>query len=143
MLNLSHLSPKKPPPFPLDLETIKERSNAAAGASLTRATEDLHISSGSGSGTGTGTHTPEVVDDDGNEYVNVDRATPEIQEIDTSPVFNGREEVVPPPLNGWKIGIEDESSNGTALMHCALGTGGRIVVGVGSKSTLWVWRFDG
>ena len=140
MLNLSHLSPKKPPPFPLDLETIKERSNAAAGASLTRATEELHI--GSGSGTGTGTHTPEVVDDDGNEYVNVDRATPEIQEIDTSPVFNGREEVVPPPLNGWKIGIEDEANNGTALMHCALGMGGRIIVGVGSKSTLWVWRFD-
>lgn len=136
MLNLSHLSPKKPPPFPFDLETIKKRSNAAAGASLARATEDLHIDNGGGA------YTPEVVDDDGNEYVNMDRGTPEVQEIDTSPVFNGREEVVPPPINGWKIGIEDETDDSTSLMHCAMGTGGRIIVGVGSKSTLWVWRFD-
>jgi hypothetical protein len=79
-------------------------------------------------------------------------------------VLNGREEVEPPGLEGWKISLWDgdegakEEGDGDVdgdgeeygherrrtprLMNCALGMGGRVIVGVGSGSSLWVWDLN-
>ncbi len=145
MVNLIHLSAKKRPPFPLDhLDKLKEQGNTKVGVALAQATQRLNISGGDTGLVGrASSDRPEVIeDDDGNEYADVERTTPEDQEIDTSPVLNGREEVKPHLLTGWKVGLDEGMDGDKNLMYCAMGIGGRVVIGAGSKGTLWVWCHD-
>ena len=137
MVNLIHLSPKKRPPFPLDL---KEQGNVKVGMALANATQGLHISGDDGLGSGSAV--PDVIEDDGNEYADVDRTTSYDQEINTTPVLNGREEVERHLLTGWKVELDGGMDGDKTLMHCAMGIGGRVIIGVGSKGTLWVWCHD-
>lgn len=52
----------------------------------------------------------------------------------TKPAFQ------PPLLPGWEIKLPEGS---TATLNCTAVTGeGRFIVGVGSKSTIWVWKRD-
>jgi len=54
-----------------------------------------------------------------------------------------RPEVAVPKIDARQIGLDDADVDaGRTLMACAMGMGGRVVVGVGSKATLWVWRYD-
>jgi polycomb protein EED len=166
LVNLVHLVPKRRPVFPLDYGKEKGKEREAGGGStktrkrrrtLVDATQGLSIS--------------QDVDDDkdgdeeadnGNVYADNSDTDPESnapdQEIDKTPVLNGREEVDPPELEGWKIDIkgwveqgkeeegeeygQERGQAGLTLMNCALGMGGRVIVGVGSASSVWVWNLE-
>ena len=53
------------------------------------------------------------------------------------------EEVQLPLLKGWQVDItENGEDTASKLMTCAMGLGGRIIVGVGTNKSLWVWRYD-
>jgi polycomb protein EED len=117
MVNLVHLKPKGIPVFPLDGGATKKRKMKA----LVDAAQGLSI----------------VQADDGNVYADDPDTEESDEEIDKTPLLNGREEVEPPGLEGWKMSILGE---GPRLMNCALGMGGRMIVGVGSESSLWVWK---
>jgi len=162
LVNLVHLEPKRRPIFPLDhgkqkdwkgkvrekgdggTKTRKRRRtlvSAAQGLSISRDVDDADED-----------EDEEI--DDGNVFSDDPDTDPESsspdQGIDKTPVLNGREEVEPPSLDGWKIDIrswgeQDEYGQGRervqpALMNCALGMGGRVIVGVGSASSVWVWN---
>jgi len=121
MLNLSHLSPRKKPPFPVKAENFQTGSESGGGT-LASATERLHIDG-------------EREDRNGNENA---ESTGEQEKRPA--LLNARAEVVPPPLVGWELGIDDLDEK--TLCSCALGADGRMIVGVGSKGSLWVWRGD-
>ncbi|KAF9481000.1 hypothetical protein BDN70DRAFT_931236 [Pholiota conissans] len=60
--------------------------------------------------------------------------------------INRRPNIEVPPIQvGWSIGLEQgtgQRDEGQRMMACAMGVGGRIIVGVGTKGTVWVWRND-
>ena len=47
-----------------------------------------------------------------------------------------------PLLRGWQISTEDGGDITNKLITCAMGLGGRVIVGVGTNRSLWVWRYD-
>jgi polycomb protein EED len=57
-----------------------------------------------------------------------------------SGVKNSRPEFVPPPIESWEIALERPEDSEENLMNCAMGCDGEVVVGVGSKGSVWVWR---
>jgi len=57
-----------------------------------------------------------------------------------SGVKNTRPEFVPPPIEGWEIALERPEDSEEKLMDCAMGCDGEVIVGVGSKGSVWVWR---
>lgn len=50
----------------------------------------------------------------------------------------------PPVVSGWDLKLgpatDDSEHNPERLEACAMGMGGSVVVGVGSKRTVWVWK---
>jgi hypothetical protein len=54
-----------------------------------------------------------------------------------------------PPISGWDIderndgpvmpGHEESQNNAIGVEACAMGMGGRLLVGVGSRGTIWIW----
>jgi hypothetical protein len=162
-VNLAHLEPKRRPVFPLDYFKEKEkeagtlrtkkRSKTGKRRTLVTATQGLSLSLEDNG------NEDNAEIDDGNVYVDdsddPDGSGSADEEIDKTPVLNGREEVEPPGLEGWKIDIgeTEKREDGAAedqrrerasprLMNCALGMGGRVIVGVGSGSSLWVWNLN-
>ena len=128
MVNLAHLKPKGMPVFPLDDKgKMTKRRTKRKMKALVDAAQGLSIVEG----------------DDGNVYAD-DRDTDESDEgIDKTPMLNGREEVEPPGLEGWKMSIlggGEEEHRKPSLKNCALGMGGRVIVGVGTESSMWVWN---
>jgi hypothetical protein len=97
-------------------------------------------------------------DDDGSEKGPAAGATPEgaqeeddegqgdFEEDDGEPlVVLRRPAVAVPPIHGWIVGVEareGERDAGRKVVGCAMGVGGRIVVGVGTQGSVWVWRND-
>ncbi|KAF8971377.1 WD40-repeat-containing domain protein [Flammula alnicola] len=149
MLNASHMSARAPPPFPREAQQLLQNNtdpadppqNAAAAAdaadsaALASATaEHLHLSGGG-----------DEDDVDVDEDEEARRGEQEAEEEERISGFvNRRAEIVPPGIVGWTIGVEDEDEeDGRGLMSCAMGLGGRVVVGVGMKGSVWVWRYDG
>ncbi|KAF9535413.1 hypothetical protein CPB83DRAFT_753678 [Crepidotus variabilis] len=132
MINVCHLSPKRVPPFPLDLETPEtpERQTTPTPSSTRAAAPE-------------GVHTD--VEDEREVLDELD-GTPPVQVINKTPVINGREEVPPPGLEGWTIDIRDHDNgfkvwdDNKKLMNVAMGVDGQFIVGVGSGGSLWVWR---
>jgi polycomb protein EED len=50
----------------------------------------------------------------------------------------------PPQVSGWNIEISDsrqvnEGPNDDKLEACAMGLEGKVIVGVGSRGTVWLW----
>ncbi|KAF5312570.1 hypothetical protein D9619_003501 [Psilocybe cf. subviscida] len=56
----------------------------------------------------------------------------------------------PPPIEGWRVELREDNSNQQAgseserrrLMNVAVTGGGRMIVGVGTQGSIWVWRCD-
>jgi hypothetical protein len=99
MLNVTHLAPRKRPPFPWDEEVMVEM------AKRMRLAEERD-------------------EDDGERG-------PKISEG-------------PPTLMGWEIRIDaDVNAIGDAadekLEACAMGMGGKTIVGLGSRGSMWTW----
>ena len=115
--NASHLPPRKPPIFPLDVqepETIGSEEDDT-GRQLADTAEQMHL--------GTYTRNEEL-------------------ERNTQADDVARLEDKLPLLKGWQINIEDEEDTAGKLITCAMGLGGRVIVGVGTNGSLWVWRYD-
>jgi polycomb protein EED len=47
-----------------------------------------------------------------------------------------------PLLKGWQIDTEGGENAAGKLITCAMGLGGRMIIGVGTNKSLWVWRYD-
>jgi polycomb protein EED len=47
-----------------------------------------------------------------------------------------------PLLKGWRIDTESGEDTASKLITCAMGLGGRVIIGVGANKSLWVWRYD-
>jgi hypothetical protein len=50
--------------------------------------------------------------------------------------------------SGWRIGINDsgqvqDSNESDRLEACVMGMEGRVIVGVGSRGTVWLWTRRG
>lgn len=169
LVNLAHLEPKRRPVFPLDYDETTEgrkgqkgkqreetsdsnwngggtqrekRRHTGRGRTLVDAAQDLSISQ---------VAEDEDLIDDGNVYAKDpdtdESSSPDV--VDKTPVLNGREEVEPPGLEGWRISTlvgEDDGQKrilkSPRLMNCAFGMGGRVIVGVGSQSNVWVWNLN-
>ena len=136
MLNLSHLSPRKRPPFPA--EHLKDGNDTG----LAGATQQMHIG-----GEDDDEEEQEEKDDDddedqedGEQSDGSKEEDDERKRIEQQPaVLSVRSQVIPPPLTGWQLGINDE---GKTIHSCVMGVGGRMIVAIGSKGSLWVWRSD-
>ncbi|KDR84928.1 hypothetical protein GALMADRAFT_233399 [Galerina marginata CBS 339.88] len=115
MLNAANMSPRKKPPFPSVAAKLLGNPEDANGAALADAAGRLHLTR----------------EEEGGEE----------EEEEEGPIILRRPTVVPPGIDCWTIDINDEDPAKT-LTSCAMGMGGRVVVGVGSKGTLWVWRYD-
>lgn len=46
-----------------------------------------------------------------------------------------------PLLKGWQVDAENGEDMASKLITCAMGLGGRVIVGVGTSKSLWVWRY--
>ncbi|KAJ3491412.1 hypothetical protein NLJ89_g11340 [Agrocybe chaxingu] len=125
IVNIANLSFKPRPPFPLNI-----RKNYSS-SELARVAEQLHLDG-----------QQEAVPQDARTEAETEAEIEQVGEI----LYNGRNEITPPGLFSWKISVEscewDKTSSGAKLMRCAMGAGGRIVVGVGEKGMFWVWRYD-
>lgn len=47
-----------------------------------------------------------------------------------------------PLLKGWQVDTENGEDPASRLITCAMGLGGRVIVGAGTNKSLWVWRYD-
>lgn len=118
------MSPREHPPVPPAVIKLKKKPPIqddadADGTDLAEAAERMNIS---GSNAGEGNEDGEGV----------------IQPI--TGVKNSRPEFVPPPIEGWEIALERPEDSEENLMNCAMGCDGEVIVGVGSKGSVWVWR---
>jgi polycomb protein EED len=113
--NASHLPPRKPPPFPLDVQPSDEDD---VTGQLADNAEHMHLG-------------PQHYTRD-EELERNAKAT-----NDVAP-----EEVKLPLLKGWRIDTENGEDTASKLITCAMGLGGRVIVGAGTNKSLWVWRYD-
>ena len=113
--NASHLPPKKPPPFPRDDVPSCEEDETGQ---LADTAEHMHLG-------------PQ-------HYTRDKELERNAKASDVVP-----EEVKLPLLKGWQITTtENEEDTASKLITCAMGLGGRVIVGVGTNKSLWVWRYD-
>ena len=116
MMNVTHFSPRKPPPFPLDQDVV-------AMTQKLRLDDDV-AESGPGHNDTSGTG-----DEDETHL-----------QVDEDPSFRPRSDL--PRINGWDIEAPPTDSLENDLEICAMGMGGRLLIGVGTKGTIWVWHND-
>ena len=112
--NASHLPPRKPPPFPLDVQPSYEENETDQ---LADTAEHMHL--------GPQHYTRDEGLERNSKASNV---TPEEAKL--------------PPLKGWQIDTENGEDAASKLITCAMGLGGRVIVGAGTNKSLWVWRYD-
>jgi len=114
--NASHLPPKKPPPFPgYHVQPSYEEDEAGQ---LADTAENMHLG-------------PQ-------HYTRDEELARNAKASDVIP-----EEVKLPLLKGWQIDTtENREDTASKLITCAMGLGGRVIVGVGTNKSLWVWRYD-
>lgn len=116
--NASHLPPRKPPPFFLDLKEPKSIGSEEDDTSqLADTAERMHL-------------------DAQHELEGHAKAS------DVAGLENDTEVAKAPLLKGWQIDTEDGLDVTGKLITCAMGLGGRVIVGVGTNRSLWVWRYD-
>ena len=114
--NASHLPPRKPPPFPLDNVQLSYEGDETG--QLADTAEHMHL--------------------DPQHYTRDDKPERNPKASDVVP-----EGVKLPLLKGWQIDTtENGEDTANKLITCALGLGGRVIVGVGTNKSLWVWRYD-
>lgn len=65
-------------------------------------------------------------------------------EVNNAPVGVRSEDMVPPSIDCRRISIEFAKgrSSEETLINCAVGLDGQMIVGVGTKGSVWVWRYD-
>ena len=64
----------------------------------------------------------------------------EVAKKDTAP--SETEEAKLPLLKGWQIDTEGGENTASKLITCAMGLGGRVMIGAGTNKSLWVWRYE-
>ena len=111
--NASHLPPRKPPPFPLD--EVQPSYEEDETGQLANTAEHMHL---------------------GPQHYSRD------EELEGNAKANDAEEP-PPLLKGWQVDTENGENTASKLITCAMGLGGRVIVGAGTNKSLWVWRYDG
>lgn len=116
--NASHLPPRKPPPFPLDVQ--EPTLIGYEEDELVNTAERMHLGV-----------QPYTRDEELERIVKA-----------TSEVGNDTEAAKLPMLKGWQIDTGDGENTASKLITCAMGLGGRVIVGVGTSGSLWVWRYD-
>ncbi|KAF8905524.1 WD40-repeat-containing domain protein [Gymnopilus junonius] len=114
-LNAAHMKPRERPALPKEAEKLLTRHQDATGTALVDATGRMRLG--------------------GQEEADVE------EETDDERLILRRPDVVVPEIESRKIDLREENA-GRSLMACAIGMGGRVVVGVGSKGSIWVWRYD-
>jgi len=113
--NASHLPPRKPPPFPLD-EPQSNYEDDETGQ-LADTAEHMHLG-------------PQ-------DYTRDEELEKNAKASEVVP-----EEAKLPLLKGWQVDTENGEDAASKLITCAMGLGGRVIVGVGTNKSLWVWRYD-
>lgn len=73
-------------------------------------------------------------DDDAEEAIFED-------EVNDEPVGAKGVEITPPGINCRTISIDRRHLGGETLENCAVGMNGQVVVGVGTKGGVWMWRY--
>ena len=109
--NASHLPPRKPPPFFLDVQPVYEEDETGQ---LADTAEHMHL---------------------GPQHYTRDEENAKTSNV-------APEEAKLPLLQGWQIDTENGEDMASKLITCAMGLGGRVIVGVGTNKSLWVWRYD-
>jgi len=121
--NASHLPPRNPPPFPLDVQEPKPVDYEEDDTDqLTDTAERMHLGA--------------------QHYTRDDKLERNASASDVVWSENDTEAVKLPLLKGWQIDTEDGGNTAGKLITCAMGLGGRVIVGVGTNRSLWVWRYD-
>ena len=110
--NASHLPPRKPPPFPLDIVHEEDETGQLADTA-----EHMHLGA--------------------QHYTKDEELERNAKASNVAP-----EEAKLPLLKGWQIDMENGEDTASKLITCAMGLGGRVIVGVGTNKSLWVWRYD-
>lgn len=127
LFNITHFQPRVRPPFPLD-EPEPQQNSEPELPGLSRRMEKMPI------------HATE--DGDVESY---DEERPEI----LAPIEQNPWPQMPAPrplfeaVPGWKIGVERARGKRAHLPDvdsCEIGAGGAIILGVGKKSTLYIWK---
>lgn len=133
MVNVRHFSPKPTPIFPLDPEvfTLDDR-------------QETPTPTRSRSQTLRPTSSDEDDDEDSDRSTSKEPSVP--REINKAPLLNGREELQLSTIEGWKVDFKDDARRFNVadeekrVMDVAMGLDGQIIVGVGTKSSVWVWK---
>ncbi|KIM48256.1 hypothetical protein M413DRAFT_61975 [Hebeloma cylindrosporum] len=114
--NASLMSPREHPPIPAAVAKLKKKppQDDEDGTDLAEAAERMNISGGNAG-----------EDNEPQPSTGVKNTRP--------PDF------VPPPIIGWGIALRDPEDSEEKLMNCAMGCNGEVIVGVGSKGSVWVW----
>ena len=112
--NASHLPPRKPPPFPLDVQPSYEED---VTGQLADTAEHMHLST--------------------QHYSRDEELERNAKASDVA-----AEEAKLPLLKGWQVDTENGQDTASKLITCAMGLGGRVIVGAGTNKSLWVWRYD-
>jgi len=120
--NVSLMSPRGHPPLPPAVAQLKKKSptqDDADDTGLAEAAERMNIGGGNA---GEGSEDGEGVSEQIHGFI------------------NRRPEFVPPLIEGWEIALERPEDAEEKLMNCGMGCDGEVIVGVGSKGSIWVWR---
>jgi len=113
--NASHLPPRKPPPFPLD--DVQPSHEEDETGQLADTAEHMHLG-------------PQY-------YTRDEELERNAKASDVAP-----QEAKLPLLKGWLVDTDNGENTASKLITCAMGLGGRVIVGVGTNKSLWVWRYD-
>jgi len=112
--NASHLPPRKPPPFPPDVQPSHEEDETGQ---LADTAKHMHLG-------------PQ-------HYSRDEELEKNVKASDVAP-----EEAELPLLKGWQVDTESGENTASKLITCVMGLGGRVIVGGGTNKSLWVWRYD-
>ena len=111
--NASHLPPRQPPPFPLDVRPTNNEEDQLADSA-----EGMHL----------GSQDYYIRDEEPEGKAKFSNVAPEKSKL--------------PLMKGWQVNTENGEDAAGNLITCAMGLGGRVIIGGGSNKSLWVWRYD-
>jgi hypothetical protein len=137
--NLAMLQPPKMPTFTEILPEFirKDRFMDFEQDVLAAATKNLHI--GDDQDTGEEGEEGDSNDRDGGRRKPRTRSASRQAEQQVEPV---RSAFQPETLPGWEVKLPEGDDAESRLLATAVTCDGRLIIGVGTHSTIWVWRVD-
>jgi len=132
MMNVTHFEPRKPPPFPLDEDVVEMTQRLRLEDDVVQTRRDRDDN-----GDDNVVRTRRNGNDNGDDLEGGSN-----WQMDGDPAFRTSALAC---IRGWEIIVPTTGNAGTVqgdLEICAMGMGGRLLVGVGTKGTISIWQND-